>query len=104
MYPSSNSLQAALLAEINRVIPLEGGSKEAAVNDLKKQMNTWTSKYRRNDKVGGRPSFGYMYTAVNALAGHWNSFGADSAIPKKRLARIEKARPLLAWVSAFMHA
>ena len=60
--------------------------------DLKKQMNEWTSKYRTNGKVGGRPSFSNLYSAVNALAGHWNSFGADAPVPKKRYARIAKAR------------
>lgn len=30
------------------------------------------------------------YSALNALAGHYNSFGTNAPIPKKRLERIEK--------------
>ena len=82
-------VQAKLLADTNAVLAMEG-DKEQAVNDLKKEMNTWTSRYRTDGKVGGRPSFGMMYSAVNALAGHWTSFGADAPIPKKRFARIQK--------------
>lgn len=30
------------------------------------------------------------YSALNALAGHFNSFGATAPIPKKRLDRLQK--------------
>ena len=30
------------------------------------------------------------YSAVNALAGHFNSFGLTAPVPKKRLDRIQK--------------
>lgn len=80
-----------MLADINEVLGMEG-DKETKVSLLKKEMNDWTAKYRRNDKTGGKPSFGLMYSAVNALAGHWNNFGADAPVPKKRLTRIVKAR------------
>lgn len=30
------------------------------------------------------------YTALNALAGHFNSFGTTAPLPKKRLERIQK--------------
>ena len=43
-------------------------------------------------QVGGRPSFTNLYSAVNALAGHWNSFGADAPVPKKRIGRIEQVQ------------
>lgn len=32
------------------------------------------------------------YSALNALAGHYNSFGATAPIPKKRLERLTKVR------------
>lgn len=32
------------------------------------------------------------YSALNALAGHYNSFGATAPIPKKRLDRLTKVR------------
>jgi len=31
-----------------------------------------------------------MYSAFNAISGHFNSFGASAPIPKKRLEVIEK--------------
>lgn len=33
------------------------------------------------------------YSALNALAGHYNSFGATAPIPKKRLERLTKVGP-----------
>lgn len=57
-------------------------------------MNDWTAKYR-NSGLAGRPSFSNLYSVVNALAGHWNNFGADAPVPKKRIGRITKARPLM---------
>jgi photosystem II Psb27 protein len=46
--------------------------------------------YRREPKVSGRPSYSNTYSVLNALAGHYNSFGATAPIPKKRLDRINK--------------
>lgn len=85
-------LQAKLLADIRTTVAMPNDDdKEAAVRVLKKEMNDWTAKYR-NSGEGGRPSFSNMYSAVNALAGHWTSFGADAPVPKKRMARITKVR------------
>lgn len=33
------------------------------------------------------------YSALNAIAGHYNSFGADAPLPKKRLERVQKVSP-----------
>jgi len=82
--------QSKLLTTVNGVLAQQG-DREAAVASLKKDMNAWTAKYRRNGAVGGRPSFGNMYSAINALAGHWNNFGPDAPVPKKRFTRIAKA-------------
>ena len=38
----------------------------------------------------GRPSYGNTYSAVNAMAGHLNSFGPTAPVPKKRLERMIK--------------
>lgn len=86
-------MQAKLLADIRTTVSMTGDddAKEAAVKTLKKEMNDWTAKYR-NSSEGGRPSFSNMYSAVNALAGHWTSFGSDAPVPKKRMARISKVR------------
>lgn len=59
-------------------------------------MNAALLTHRRL-QVGGRPSFTNLYSAVNALAGHWNSFGPEAPVPKKRFARIEKARAHTDW-------
>lgn len=34
------------------------------------------------------------YSALNALAGHYNSFGTSAPVPKKRLERLVKACPM----------
>ena len=46
------------------------------------------ANYRRDDRFAGKPSFSNLYSAVNALAGHYNSFGPTARIPKKRLDRV----------------
>lgn len=35
-------------------------------------------------------NFRNTYTALNALAGHFNSYGLSQPLPKKRLERIQK--------------
>ena len=49
----------------------------------------WVARYRRDDRFAGKPSFSNLYSAVNALAGHYNSFGATTRIPAKRLDRVK---------------
>lgn len=34
------------------------------------------------------------YSALNALAGHFNSFGVEAPLPKKRLERVQKVQVL----------
>lgn len=65
-------------------------TKEDNVKALRKDINTWVAKYRREPKISGKPSFGNTYSALNALAGHFNSFGPTAPIPKKRLDRLQK--------------
>lgn len=52
------------------------------------EINNWVARYRRSDRFAGRPSFSNLYSALNAMSGHYNSFGPTSNIPKKRLDRI----------------
>lgn len=90
-YTGTASVQTKMLNNINAILAMgPDDNKEDAVNSIRKEMNDWTAKYRRNSAMGGKPSFGLMYSAVNALAGHWNNFGADAPVPKKRLVRIVK--------------
>ncbi len=45
---------------------------------------------RSDATFSGRPSYGNVYAAVNAMAGHLNSFGPTAPVPKKRLERMIK--------------
>ncbi|CBI28904.3 unnamed protein product, partial [Vitis vinifera] len=59
-----------------------------AVADLRDASNSWVAKYRREKALLGRPSFRDMYSALNAVSGHYISFGPTAPIPAKRKARI----------------
>lgn len=59
-----------------------------AVAELREASNSWVAKYRREKSLLGRPSFRDIYSALNAVSGHYISFGPTSPIPAKRKARI----------------
>ncbi|GKB21861.1 photosystem II repair protein PSB27-H1, chloroplastic [Tanacetum coccineum] len=59
-----------------------------AVADLRETSNSWVAKYRREKALLGRLSFRDMYSALNAVSGHYVSFGPTSPIPAKRKVRI----------------
>lgn len=61
---------------------------ETAVADLREASNVWVAKYRREKALLGRVSFRDMYSALNAVSGHYISFGPTAPIPAKRKARI----------------
>eukprot|EP00798_Chlamydomonas_sp_ICE-L_P006533 gene6533-3175_t len=81
-----------ILAEVRTVLDLarDDPTKEEAVKALRTDINSWVAEYRREPKIGGRQSYGQTYSALNALAGHYNSFGATAPLPKKRLERVNK--------------
>lgn len=87
-----NDETAAILAEVKDILAGDRGApdREDKVKVARKDINSWVAKYRREPKVSGRPSYGNTYSALNALAGHFNSFGPQAPIPKKRLERLEK--------------
>ncbi|KAL1555601.1 photosystem II repair protein PSB27-H1, chloroplastic-like [Salvia divinorum] len=60
----------------------------AAVAELRETSNTWVAKYRREKALLGRASFRDMYSALNAVSGHYISFGPTAPIPAKRKQRI----------------
>ncbi|PKA66482.1 Thylakoid lumenal protein [Apostasia shenzhenica] len=60
----------------------------SAVADLREASNSWVAKYRREKALLGRASFRDMYSALNAVSGHYISFGPTAPIPAKRKARI----------------
>ncbi|XP_062152851.1 photosystem II repair protein PSB27-H1, chloroplastic [Alnus glutinosa] len=60
----------------------------AAVAELRESSNSWVAKYRREKALLGRVSFRDIYSAINAVSGHYISFGPTAPIPAKRKARI----------------
>lgn len=60
----------------------------AAVAELRDMSNSWVAKYRREKALLGRASFRDIYSALNAVSGHYISFGPTATIPAKRKARI----------------
>ncbi|PRW32896.1 Photosystem II repair PSB27- chloroplastic [Chlorella sorokiniana] len=64
--------------------------REETMAAVRKDINNWVARYRRNATFSGRPSYGNVYSAVNAMAGHLNSFGPTAPVPKKRLERMLK--------------
>ena len=95
-HPHKNShhpfLQSAVVAAVRAAVTLEPGSPEraAAVAAIRAATNSWVAKYRRDNSFSGKPSYGNTYSALNAVAGHINSFGPEAALPKKRLERVLK--------------
>lgn len=59
-----------------------------AVAELRESSNSWVAKYRKEKSLLGRASFRDMYSALNAVSGHYVSFGPTAPIPAKRKARI----------------
>eukprot|EP01023_Acetabularia_acetabulum_P064420 TRINITY_DN832_c0_g1_i1.p1 TRINITY_DN832_c0_g1~~TRINITY_DN832_c0_g1_i1.p1 ORF type:complete len:176 (-),score=38.96 TRINITY_DN832_c0_g1_i1:368-895(-) len=77
-------------AKIAVELPRDAENREAVALATRKEINSWVARYRREDRVAGRPSYGNLYSALNAIAGHYNSFGLEAPIPKKRLDRVQK--------------
>ncbi|KAE8703087.1 Photosystem II repair protein PSB27-H1 [Hibiscus syriacus] len=59
-----------------------------AVAELRDTSNSWVAKYRREKSLLGRASFREIYSALNAVSGHYISFGPTAPIPAKRKERI----------------
>ncbi|XP_065864008.1 photosystem II repair protein PSB27-H1, chloroplastic [Euphorbia lathyris] len=59
-----------------------------AVAELRETSNSWVAKYRREKSLLGRASFRDIYSALNAVSGHYISFGPTAPIPAKRRTRI----------------
>ncbi|KAG5545382.1 hypothetical protein RHGRI_017756 [Rhododendron griersonianum] len=60
----------------------------AAVAELREASNSWVAKYRKEKDLLGRASFRDIYSALNAVSGHYISFGPTAPLPAKRKARI----------------
>ncbi|GER43619.1 photosystem II family protein [Striga asiatica] len=95
---------AEVIDKVRNTITLDktDPSVAAAVAELRETSNAWVAKYRREKTLLGRASFRDMYSALNAVSGHYISFGPTAPIPAKRKQRIlaemdtaEKALPAL---------
>ena len=60
----------------------------SAVAELRETSNSWVAKYRREKNLLAKVSFRDIYSAINAVSGHYVSFGPTAPIPAKRKARI----------------
>jgi photosystem II Psb27 protein len=58
------------------------------LTDFTFYVAAWVAKYRRERAVSGKSSYGNVYSAVNAVAGHYNNFGPTYPLPAKRKDRI----------------
>ncbi|CAL9160885.1 unnamed protein product, partial [Musa hybrid cultivar] len=81
---------AAMIGKLRITIGMDkkDANVAAAVADLREASNSWVAKYRREKALLGRASFRDMYSALNAVSGHYISFGPTSPIPTKRKTRI----------------
>lgn len=81
-----------VLAQARGAIDLakDDPDRDEKIKAVRGSINGWVARYRRDQQFSGRPSFSNTYSALNALAGHYNSFGSQAAIPKKRLERLVK--------------
>eukprot|EP00850_Spirogloea_muscicola_P012502 SM000081S22636 [mRNA] locus=s81:225690:226532:- [translate_table: standard] len=80
----------AVIESVKSTLNLEKSdpNKAGAVNSLRALSNGWVAKYRREKAVAGKPSFSNMYSVLNAISGHYISFGPTYPIPAKRKTRI----------------
>ena len=83
---------AKLIADLTLALetPLDDPAREEILKGVRSQTVAWVSRYRRDPKYSGRPSYSNLYSAVNAFDGQLNSFGVKSKVPGKRLDRIQK--------------
>ena len=58
--------------------------REESINTTRNMTNAWVAKYRRDNKTTGKPSYGQVYSALNAVSGHFNNFGTKYPFPAKR--------------------
>jgi photosystem II Psb27 protein len=70
-------------------LPEDSPDKVAAQADARLKINSFISNYRRNSRYAGTSSFMTMSTALNGLAGHYNS-APNRPIPEKLKNRLEQ--------------
>lgn len=81
----------AVINSLRTAIELPDGSpdKTSAQAAARTTINEFFSQYRRNDSVEGLSSFTTMRTALNSLAGHYNSY-PNRPLPEKLKSRLSQ--------------
>ena len=69
-------------------LPTDSPDKAGAIEKTRQLTNAWVAKYRRDKAITGRPSYGNVYSALNAVSGHYNNFGTKYPLPQKRKDRV----------------
>ncbi|MCO5572591.1 hypothetical protein L7F22_026347 [Adiantum nelumboides] len=59
-----------------------------AVKSLRQTSNEWVAKYRREKRFAGKPSYSNIYSVLNAVSGHFISYGDGAPLPAKRRTQI----------------
>ncbi|KAH7576887.1 hypothetical protein ACOSP7_002427 [Xanthoceras sorbifolium] len=79
-----------VISKVRKTITMDKNdpSVASAVAELRDASNSWVAKYRREKALLGRASYRDIYSALNAVSGHYVSFGPTAPIPAKRKARI----------------
>ncbi|XP_009619307.1 photosystem II repair protein PSB27-H1, chloroplastic-like [Nicotiana tabacum] len=79
-----------VIKKVRSTLSMEKGDPNIAdsVTELREASNYWVAKYRREKALLGRASFRDIYSALNAVSGHYVSFGPTTPIPAKRKQRI----------------
>ncbi|CAL1404337.1 unnamed protein product [Linum trigynum] len=79
-----------VIGKVRTTITLDRNAPNVAdaVAELRETSNYWVAKYRKEKALLGRASFRDMYSALNAVSGHYISFGPTAPLPAKRKARI----------------
>jgi photosystem II Psb27 protein len=78
-----NSLRTAI------ALPEDSPNKKAAQADARQRINDFASNYRRDTSLTKLGSFTTIRTALNSLAGHYNSY-PNRPIPEKLKNRLEQ--------------
>jgi len=83
---------SAVIEQVRTTIQLPMGDegRAASIEKTRTMTNQWVAKYRRNKGISGKPSYGNVYSALNAVSGHFNNFGTKYPLPAKRLERTLK--------------
>jgi len=70
-------------------LPEDSPNKSDLQAEARQKITEFAARYRRDDAVSGLNSFTTMRTALNSLAGHYNSY-PNRPVPEKLKQRLEQ--------------